>query len=248
MVSRPDQTTSPPVPLVPAMPRLHAQSATTSPSGAREGLRRVTEPIPSSHRQQRAVENVAVAERPVQGQPHETERERQRRQAKEALQREAEKQRLRKEREEQERLAQQRRAQEQAEQARLAEEENEKRLAEQKRKDLERLEAELAAAVPDVPRVTSPGKEKFSFFSRKRASTKATPPNTAGSGSGNAPMSKTRSNDPPRGSNEPQQESNEPPRGIEQGGGGIVPGIDAPISAVNAGERVSGLRCCHFSC
>jgi hypothetical protein len=33
--------------------------------------------------------------------------------------------------------------------------------------------------------------------------------------------------------------SNEPPQGIEQGGGGIVPQIDAPISASNAGERVS---------
>jgi hypothetical protein len=33
-----------------------------------------------------------------------------------------------------------------------------------------------------------------------------------------------------------------PPTGIEPGGGGIVPGKDAPISAVNAGERVC-FRC-----
>jgi hypothetical protein len=242
-VSRPDQTTSPPVPLVPTMPRTHVQSATASPLGVGEGIRRVTEPIPGSHRQQRPVPG---AGRPAQGQPRETERERQRRKAKEALEREVEQQRLRKEREEQERLAQQRKAQEEAEQARLAEEENARRLAEQKRKDLERLEAELAAAVPDLPGLTSPGKEKFSFFSRKRAPTKVTPPTTAGSVPGITSVSKTQGNDPPRGrndpprgSNEPHRESNEPPRGIEQGGGGIVPGIDAPISAVNAGERVS---------
>jgi hypothetical protein len=107
----------------------------------------------------------------------------------------------------------------------------EEKLAEQKRKDLERLEATLDAAA-----VSSPVKEKFSFFSRKRAHTKTAPPpppaaaapvSTAGPSSSS--ISRSVSNDTPRRSNEPP---------LPRAGAVVVPGTDAPISAVNAGERV----------
>jgi hypothetical protein len=120
-------------------------------------------------------------------------------------------------------------AEEEAELARWQEKEAARILAEQKRKDLERLEAELDAAAPIAPKVTSPGREKFSFFSRKRAPTKST--SGSESRSGNNSMSKTRSNEPP-------PRSSDPPKAIIEGGGGIVPQTDAPISASNAGERV----------
>lgn len=132
----------------------------------------------------------------------------------------------------------------------------EEKLAEQKRKDLERLEATLDAAVQGAGG-TGPGsnapsppkeKEKFGFFSRKRAQTKtAAPPpaainvqafNAGGSssaGPSSAPVARSGgSNDIPRRSNDPQV-----PQAVGQGGTGVVPGTDAPISAVNSGERVS---------
>ena len=130
---------------------------------------------------------------------------------------------------EKERMTQQQKAEAEAkaeaERARLAEEENAKLLEEQKRKDLERLQAELDAATPAPVPLASPAKEKFGFFSRKRAATKTSPPRSSESGSVPSTLSQTK--------------SNEPPRRIEQGGGGIVPQTDAPISASNAGERVS---------
>jgi hypothetical protein len=162
----------------------------------------------------------------------ETETERLQRQAREIREQEDQHRRAQKEQEEQQ-LAN---VKSKAEQARLAEEEKERLLAEQKRKDLERLEAELEAAAPPIPRVISPGKEKdkFGFFSRKRAGTRDTPPPTVGSGKNSRSMSRSRSNDsPPQVSNEPTF------RVIEQKREAIVPGTDAPISAVNAGERVS---------
>jgi multidrug efflux pump subunit AcrA (membrane-fusion protein) len=148
---------------------------------------------------------------------------------KEAHEREEQRRRERKEREEQERIARQQKAEAEAEQARKAEEEAANLLAEQKRKDLERLQAELDAAAlisppPPPPPTTSP-RDKLRFFGRKRAETKTSPPATAERESTSVSLSTTR--------------SNEPPQGIEQGGGGIVPQIDAPISASNAGERVS---------
>lgn len=110
----------------------------------------------------------------------------------------------------------------------------EEKLAEQKRKDLERLEATLDAAT-----VSSPVKEKFGFFSRKRTQTKTTAPPppppaapappTSAAGPSSSSISRTVSNDAPRRSNEPS---------LPRTGTVVVPGADAPISAVNAGERV----------
>lgn len=160
-----------------------------------------------------------------------------RRKVKEFREREEQQRKVEQAKAEQERLRQQRREEEELQ--RMADEEPEKLLAEQKRKDLERLQAELAAAPPPLMPVASPKREKFGFFSRKRAATRTTPPNTSGSGSGTNLMSKSRSNEPPRHTEVPR--STDIPRGIEQGGGGIVPQTDAPISASNAGERVSGL-------
>jgi hypothetical protein len=121
-----------------------------------------------------------------------------------------------------------------AEKAKRAEKDAARILAEQKRKDLERLEAELEAAAP----VSSPGREKFGFFSRKRATTRTSPPSAENkfrnmsTSVSLTSMVSTRIS----GSNDPA------PRGvIGQGGGGIVPGTDAPISASNAGERASFL-------
>ena len=126
----------------------------------------------------------------------------------------------------------------------------EEKLAEQKRKDLARLEATLDAVVqgPSTPRVGSPAKEKFSLFSRKRSThTKTTPPPfptatvpapatvpVAAAPSASSIARSGRSSEAPRGSSDPPL-----PRPSVQGGAVIVPGNDAPISAVNAGERVS---------
>jgi hypothetical protein len=144
------------------------------------------------------------------------EREEQRRLARK--EKEEQERQLRKYREEQDRIARQQRAEEEAELARKAAEESANLLAEQKRKDLERLQAELEAATPTPPPLPTGPREKLRFFSRKRAQTKTSPPVSTS-------LSTTK--------------STEQPRGIEQGGGGIVPQIDAPISASNAGERVS---------
>jgi hypothetical protein len=222
IVSKTDQIAEPPMPPVPVIPRSNAQVLNSHPSAQRDGTRRATDPVQSSQRQQRP-----VAGNTGHGRPRETDDERMRRMGKEAHEREAQRRQALKEREEQERISRQQKAVAEAEQARKAEEEAANLLAEQKRKDLERLQAELDAAVPTSPLpppATSP-RDKLRFFSRKRAQTKTSPPATAERGSGSVSLSTTR--------------SNEPPRGIEQGGGGIVPQIDAPISASNAGERVS---------
>lgn len=119
--------------------------------------------------------------------------------------------------------------------AQLTEEEQVARiLAEQKRKDLERLEAELAAAAaapPQTGRSSPPTEnaviEKLGFLTRRRAKSKPASPR---------PSADTN---PDKSSQEVSRtRSDEQPRNILQGGGGVVPGIDAPKSAVNAGERV----------
>jgi len=209
-----------------------------SPAG-RDTARRVTEPSRSPEKHQIPVRNDTVAHRRP-----ETEEQRKLRRAREMREQQQEHRRIQIEQEEQEL----RKAEEEVKAAQQAEEEKANALAEQKRKDLERLEAELDAA-PPLSRVASP-REKFAFFSRKRSGTKVTPPTTAGSGNNSVSRIRTNSN-PPRGINEPvTRASNDTPtrksierpaRAIEQGGGGIVPGIDAPMSAVNAGERVSSL-------
>jgi hypothetical protein len=212
VVTKDELAAPPPVPSVPIPSRTQTSAAQHHPA-PRDPTRRVTEPLPSAQ--------APAAER-EQGRPKETERERLRRKAKEYRDREAAQRKL----EEQEARE---KAEEDAELARRQEKEAARILAEQKRKDLERLEAELDAAAPIAPKAISP-REKFSFFSRKRAQTKST--SGSESRSGNNSMSKTRSNEqPPR--------SSDPPKAIIEGGGGIVPQTDAPISASNAGERVS---------
>ncbi|KAI9846346.1 MAG: hypothetical protein M1837_004199 [Sclerophora amabilis] len=97
----------------------------------------------------------------------------------------------------------------------------EDKLKQIKRQELERLERELSAAKPSPQASqTKPGKDRLGFFSRMRHG-KATAAMTSGTHQHHAT---------PQGKPEVS-------RGIEPGGGGIVPGIDAPISAVNAGER-----------
>jgi hypothetical protein len=222
-----DQATSPqslpPGPSIARVPDL------TSPT------RRVTEPVPSLQRTQRNDRYGGV-----QVQVRETEIERLQRKAREICDQQEQQRRTEKEQEERKRREEQQKAEVEAEQARLAKE----MLAEQKRKDLERLEAELDAASPALARVRSP-REKFGFFTRKRAATKVTPPSTTASVSRSSGEPQTKSQGPLSGGNAaPISDARKisqdaPPRAIEQGGGGVVPGIDAPMSAVNAGERVS---------
>ena len=239
VIPRNDQATSPQsLPPVPSMPRAPDLMSPT---------RRVTEPASSPGRQQRPVGNDRYGGRQAQP-PRETETERLQRKAREIREQEEQQRRAEQELAEQRRKVEQEKEDLEAEQARLADE----MLAEQKRKDLERLEAELEAAGPPPPRVMSP-KEKFGFFNRKRATTKS----TAASGSRDtSEETRTQSQDAPARkdeqgggdvapgpTSEPRKRSQDaPPRAIEQGGGGIVPGTDAPISAVNAGERVSFLK------
>lgn len=210
---------SPPlIPLVPKNPFL-------SPSGHAEGIRRATDPIRPPQKQQLPMRNDTVTGIRTHGK-RETETERLQRKAREIREQEDIHKKVQKDQEEQEL----REAKAKVEQTRLDEEEKQRLLAEQKRKDLERLEAELEAAGPLPVRVTTPSKEKFSFFSRKRSATKTTA-NTSGSGKDSLSMSRTRSHDSPsRPSNDAQTQ------GIEKAGS--LPGSDAPMSAVNAGERV----------
>ncbi|KAH8805903.1 hypothetical protein F5884DRAFT_860492 [Xylogone sp. PMI_703] len=136
-----------------------------------------------------------------------------------------------------ERSMQEQAAREEAKLAEIAGAENAKRLAEQKRKDLERLEAELeaaaAAAAPPSAQNQSANesKEKFGLFSRKRGATlkKGSPPPSLGHGSGNKPPTTRISNDMPK--------SGDP------GASAQAPRNEAPVSAVNAGERRVLIRC-----
>ncbi|THV43705.1 hypothetical protein BGAL_1052g00010 [Botrytis galanthina] len=117
----------------------------------------------------------------------------------------------------------------------LSDEETERILAEQKRKDLERLEATLDAAANDS--VKSPP-QKFAFFSSKRRATTTTKPPLPSVLDNIASIQRTIGDGPPR--------NDAPiinPVGIQQGGGGIVPQTDAPISASNAPERRILIRC-----
>jgi hypothetical protein len=110
-------------------------------------------------------------------------------------------------------------------------------LAEQKRKDLERLEKELAAAAvrPSVeassPTADKPG-DRLGNLLRRRA-----PSKTALSKSSSSEAASDAKSEGV-GRELAKKKSVERPRDILQGGGGVVPGIDAPKSAVNAGERV----------
>ncbi|CAD6452578.1 17b521a2-a0ea-422a-b777-40f82330a15a [Sclerotinia trifoliorum] len=119
----------------------------------------------------------------------------------------------------------------------LSDEETEKILAEQKRKDLARLEATLDAAANDS--VKSPP-QKFGFFSSKRRATTTTtnPIPAAPLLSNVASIQRAIADGPPR-----IEAPVINPVGIQQGGGGVVPQTDAPISASNASERRVLIRC-----
>lgn len=128
---------------------------------------------------------------------------------------------------EQERLRQQRLRREEEMKKRAEEEEVNRLIAEQKKKDLERLELELEAAVknPTTPDKPSPARELFSILTKK--TTAAKPDLAPQRGRGNT-VTKVASNDKDSKNSGEVDRSN-------------LPGIDAPISAVNTGERVSAL-------
>jgi hypothetical protein len=191
----------------------------SSASPYREPVRRATEPVRTNQRQ--ATRSASEGGQTSRG-PRETESERRQRQAREIRGLEGQQWRVQKAQEAEE------------EELRILRQTTEEILAEQKRKDLERLEATLEAAIQGhtASRVTSP-RGKFGFFSKKSAQPKLSPPLPSPTGSDSLSITCSRgNNDPPRRAKEP------PSRGIEQRSGGIGPGTDAPISAVNAGERV----------
>lgn len=270
-VGSPEESAEPRPPM-PTIPSGVDQSTLAALSG-KPTMRRVTEPISSTsrHTPPEEAEPAAVKKSRFPGH-RETEDERLRRKVLEFREREAQKAKAEQQKSHADehkrstrdkaaayaRAHQQRKAQAEAEkkEARLKEEETVRLLAEQKQKDLERLEATLAAAGPRSPNVTSP-REKFSFFSRKRAVSKV-PPRTSGSGSASGESAiRTRSIEPPSPKKEKVRARNSSPPSrrvvkdpimpsqklapeqmIQEGGGGIVPQTDAPISASNAGERV----------
>ncbi|TAQ87234.1 hypothetical protein B7494_g4409 [Chlorociboria aeruginascens] len=215
--SRADQGPLESRPPIPAMPP-HAPSKTSTPSRYRDVARRATDPVPASQHQISA------------GDVSQESGNESRHKVRDEEDRYVRQWRSRKEHEEQERIEPKNDLAAEVEKAPLDEEEIARRLAEQQRKELERLEAELEAAVPTSSQGSrDSGEGKFTLFSRKRSATLKSPPLS----SGGLPATK------PRGTDEPQI----PQQGIQQGGGGIVPGTDAPISAVNAGERRVLIRC-----
>ncbi|EPE33804.1 Ubiquitin-like protein [Glarea lozoyensis ATCC 20868] len=272
-IGSPELSNDTPPPL-PAMPGGNQDPFAVSSGNQR--VRRVTDPASSATRQQPShpVERGGLKSG-VAGHK-ETEDERLRRKVKEFREREARNARAEEQKASDDgqfarrknqaaQIAKQRKAEAeaQAEKIRAQEEETARLLAEQKRKDLERLEATLDAAGPRPPSVTSP-KDKFNFFSRKRATSKVAPPRTSrsGSGSGSGTLSATRTRSieaPPkelkkaRNASPPSRrvvrephrldQPLAPEQMIQEGGGGIVPQTDAPISASNAGERRVLIRC-----
>lgn len=97
-------------------------------------------------------------------------------------------------------------------------------LKRQKRRELERLEKELSKATPvaSSPPPSHPKNALSAAFSRRRKRPVTPPPSSESN-------HKTSSH----------QRETAGVNGIKPGGRGVVPGIDAPRSAVNSGERVS---------
>ncbi|KAL3423332.1 hypothetical protein PVAG01_05079 [Phlyctema vagabunda] len=221
-ISKPDHHAQP-VPPTPQIPQTLDQLQTLK-------ARRVTTPVGGGPHIRPPPQRQYSADA-----PRESEGDRRKRQALEALAREEQAYRLRKEREERDRILKQQRAEQEAYEAaqyEISEEEAQRMLAETKRKDLERLEAELEAA--PTSRVVAP-KEKFGFFSRKKMAPQQLHqpvhivPSQAPESSGILGVGPLKNHDGPA-------------RAIEQGGGGIVPGVDAPKSAVNSGDRTVTIR------
>ncbi|CAG8952885.1 hypothetical protein HYFRA_00007599 [Hymenoscyphus fraxineus] len=278
-VESPEDSAEAPPPM-PTLPSGVDQSTLAALSGKPSAIRRVTEPILSTSRHAAPPEIEPTAVKKSRAPGHkETEDERLRRKVLEFREREAQKEKLEEQKaqaeeqklrarqraEEDARASKQRKAQAQSEEreARLKEEETARLLEEQKRVDLERLEATLDAAGPRSPEILSP-RDKFSFFSRKRATSKTSkvPPRTSGSGTSESSV-REKSLEPPspkrvekirkRTSSPPSRRVAKDPfipthklapeQMIQEGGGGIVPQTDAPISASNAGERRVLVRC-----
>ncbi|KAK8135791.1 hypothetical protein PG984_003731 [Apiospora sp. TS-2023a] len=112
---------------------------------------------------------------------------------------------------------------------------NDHLIAEQKKKDLERLRVQLANS-PESPRRSSkprsPVLEKFVALTKGRKSKDSVSPSMSPASSSSGSMD----------NNYAFTELPQPPKGIMPGGRGIVPQMDAPISAVNAGDRIVSVR------
>ncbi|CAI6096441.1 unnamed protein product [Clonostachys chloroleuca] len=128
-----------------------------------------------------------------------------------------------------------------AEEVARLEAETDRILAEQKKRDLVRLHAQLDATTPPKPRLFL---DKLSFLTRTTPSDADSQPGT--------PTKSPKSPLPPKSFRLPWSPSSISFLGspgadkmafIEQGGGGVVPGIDAPTSASNGGERRVTVRC-----
>ncbi|CAH0059062.1 unnamed protein product [Clonostachys solani] len=129
-----------------------------------------------------------------------------------------------------------------AEEVARLEAETDRILAEQKKRDLVRLHAQQLDATPPKPRLFL---DKLSFLTRSTPSETDSQPGTPTK----SPKSPSSS---PRSFRLPWSPSSISFLGspgadkmafIEHGGGGVVPGIDAPTSASNGGERRVTVRC-----
>ncbi|KAK7967713.1 uncharacterized protein PG986_001990 [Apiospora aurea] len=108
-------------------------------------------------------------------------------------------------------------------------------IAEQKKKDLERLRIQLANSQESPRRSSkprSPVLEKFVALTKGRRSKDSVSPAMSPASSSSGSMD----------NNYAFTELPKPPKGIVPGGKGIVPQMDAPISAVNAGDRIVSVR------
>ncbi|KAF5018021.1 hypothetical protein F66182_10016 [Fusarium sp. NRRL 66182] len=115
--------------------------------------------------------------------------------------------------------------------------ENDRISAEQKKRELARNHVQLATPSPKFPRFFV--LDKLPFLYRSRRSNAAI--SQAGTPSPRAPTIFSLDFSPP---NTPKAPSSPDKMSfIEQGGKGIVPGIDAPTSASNGGERRVCVRC-----
>ncbi|KAK8856253.1 hypothetical protein PGQ11_012165 [Apiospora arundinis] len=108
-------------------------------------------------------------------------------------------------------------------------------IEEQKKKDLERLRIQLANSNEPARRSSkprSPVLEKFVALTKGRKSKDTVSPSMSPASSSSGSMD----------NNYAFTELPKPPKGIAPGGKGIVPQMDAPMSAVNAGDRIVSVR------
>ncbi|KAK9426529.1 hypothetical protein SUNI508_00056 [Seiridium unicorne] len=131
-----------------------------------------------------------------------------------------------------------------ADQIARKERESDRILAKQKKKSLEALQVSLANKSQQSgfrsPKARSPVVEKFVALTRRRKSKEGLSPtsSTGGSVTGSVDFGYSQTELP---------EVPKLPVGIEVGGKGIVPQKDAPVSAVNHGDRIVSVRCRHHT-